>query len=398
MKGSIKSIFSTIKTVDDLQKNIPPNEDGEAPWLELKGVQADCKMQHQKSLIAKEISAFLNSQDGILAWGVTYDKNTKKISIQNNFSLSLEDFFNNNIKDMVQPVAKGILCRTISDTQGRQALLIFVPKSTFAPHRVWDGADKEYRRNYYARSGTNSVPLPESLVRSLYTSLGRTPNLSIYTEPSVCSSTKISLNVFAIPDESIYIDRYYDTEEFCLLDDNGKLIKLEEDGSCWTSLTYFGSQSNYPIYPASASFRLFSNDIIASNAPQNGTFMDELLEETACDITQTSFSLSPRDFYRIKYIFTKSRFACDNVQLVEDKRFFILSSSMAGINKYEYADTFRSSNKFVKIEDKYGVKIFASNFYKDTNIIDDMDDILTQPSYNQIRMQYLDFLLAQMNA
>lgn len=64
------------------------------------------------------------------------------------------------------------------------------------PHRVWGEADSSYKRNYYVRSGTNSVSLNESTVRALYRSDGYIPRIFIFTEPRIISNDCLS-DIFA---------------------------------------------------------------------------------------------------------------------------------------------------------------------------------------------------------
>lgn len=135
--------------------------------------------------------------------------------------------------------------------------MIFVPKSKFLPHRVWGDAESKIARNYYARSGTNSIPLNEGIVRSLYLTDGRVPKISVFTEPRIEPEGHISLNILAEPDSVYYVDRYYDSEKYLLLDEDGNIIKNEEDGLPWIELKHTNPQITRPIYPTATPILLF---------------------------------------------------------------------------------------------------------------------------------------------
>lgn len=100
------------------------------------------------------------------------------------------------------------------------------------PHRVWGSADSQIKRNYYVKSGTNSVAINESMVRLLYRSDGYVPRISTFIEPKFISSNLMSLEILANPDSIYYIDKYYTKGEVILLDKNGDPILTELDTKC----------------------------------------------------------------------------------------------------------------------------------------------------------------------
>ena len=60
-----------------MKEIISDSKDGETPWFEFKAIKKekgtqgnDNFIKHQKTLLAKEICTFLNTSDGIIAWGI----------------------------------------------------------------------------------------------------------------------------------------------------------------------------------------------------------------------------------------------------------------------------------------------------------------------------------------
>lgn len=397
----IRSKYDSVTCLSDLKDLVSDSKDGETPWLEFKAIrrtdtQNDKEfVRHHKSLLAKEICAFLNTSDGIIAWGIERSKDDG-IKIVNDYNGNIHELFDGCIQTIVQPSPSGIDFKLINE-DNKDALLIFIPKSNYLPHRVWGDAESKYCRNYYARSGTNSVALDEGIVRSLYLSDGRIPKISVCTEPKIESVGHISLNVLAKPDDVYYVDHYYDSEEFFLLDGAGQIIEIEEDGSLWTELSYIGQRINYPIYPSKTLISLFSNSILSSGTPESGTFVDGLTDTPSVNLGE-DIRLSKEDFDSIKYIFTRSFFACDKVSLTTDKRLYILSSITYDINhriKMGQKDFHFDQKKiFEEIEKKYGLKIYILNTFGDEDIIDDLDTgTLWVPPEGKLTLSYLDNLL-----
>ena len=371
----IKDIFDKITDLSSLEKYVPDSKDKELSWLELKAItraeneSEKSMMKHQKSLLAKEICAFLNTSDGIIAWGVESTQNG--LEVKNDYSGNLYELFDTFVQEIVHPCPSGIDAKMLCD-KNKDFLLIFVPKSNLKPHRVWGGAEGEYRRNYYARSGTKSVALDEGLVRALYLSDDRMPQASIYAKPKIESSSRITFEVYANPDNTIFIDKYYDEESFCLLDGNGALIEMGENDSIWSSLERFSSAIiSCPIYPSNKPIKLFEKSISIHEVRASGTFQDGLLGELD-DVLDEDIKLDRNDFWGIKFIFTRSRFACDKVPLVTDTRLFIIDSLACAAQDRDrfhiLQPDFSQRVKLAKIEQKYNIKLINNNTKLNINI------------------------------
>lgn len=193
------------------------------------------------------------------------------------------------------------------------------------------------------------------------------------------------------------MDRYYDCEEFFLLDGLGNHIKIEEDGSLWTELSYIGLKANYPIYPSNDPILLFSNYISMTNAPESGTFGDGLIGLPSVSLGE-DIDLSKEDFEGINFIFTRSHFACDNVPLIVDRKLYITGSMAHEIrNKLRIGSNnfaFNRNTKFKELEEKFDIEIFVMETYADDEIIDDLSDgALRSPSQGDLPLSWLNSIL-----
>ena len=371
--------YDLIKSLDDLVSLISDSKDGESSWLEFKAIKKQGLekekefLRHQKSLLAKEICAFLNTSDGIIAWGIEYSE-TNGIKISNDYNGNLYELLDLCIQTIVEPTPSGIDFKIIEE-DNKNALLIFIPKSNIMPHRVWGEADSSYKRNYYVRSGTNSVSLNESTVRALYRSDGYIPRISIFTEPRIVSNDCLSLDIFADPDSTHYVDRYYDKEEFMLLDGSGNTISIKEDMNQWNELIKMGPQSKYAIYPSINPVLLFDRKVKIVTPRENGSFMGGVINYGA-EILDGDIDLIENDFNKIKFIVTRSSFACDKVSLTIDKRLYILNTPpyiKIQIDAGRKNFCFSRKKVFEKIEKDYNIKIYILNTYEDEDIKDDYD-------------------------
>lgn len=399
-RNYVRQKYDLIKSLDDLIPLISDSKDGESSWLEFKAIKKQVFekekefLRHQKSLLAKEICAYLNTSDGIIAWGIEYSE-ADGVKISNEYNGSLYELLDSCIQTIVEPTPAGIDFKIIEENH-KSALLIFIPKSNIIPHRVWGEADSSYRRNYYVRSGTNSVSLNENTVRALYRSDGYIPRISIFTEPRIISDNCLSLDAFADPDSIHYVDRYYDKEEFILLDNSGNTLSIKEDMKQWNELIKIGPQSNYAIYPSVDPVLLFDRKIKIIAPCENRSFMAGLTNY-GNGILDGDIDLAENDYNKIKFIITRSSFACDKVSLTIDKRLYILNTPPyikilidAGIKNFYFS----RKKVFEKIEKDYNIKIYILNIYEDGDIIDDYDNRATEPCNNgKIPISFLRYML-----
>lgn len=398
--GLIRKKYDLINCIEDLIPLISDSNDGEAPWLEFKAINNQERknekdfLVHQKSLLAKEICAFLNTLDGIIVWGVEYSE-SDGIKIRNDYDGNLYEVLDSCIQTIVEPTPSGINFKSI-EKDNKKALLIFVPRSNMMPHRVWGGAGDSFRRNYYVKSGTNSVALNESMVRLLYRSDGYVPRISTFIEPKFIASNIVSLEILANPDSLYYIDKYYSKGEVILLDKSGFPILTELNGSAWIEIEKNKLVPEIAIYPADSPIQLYNMIVEPIIRPGIGYFAhgpESIRGFVADDI----LSMEKRDFDNVKFILTRSYFACNKVSITIDKRLYILNTfSYIGdlINNGKSNFCFVRKEVFRKIESDYNIKIYVLNTYADDDIINDYDYNGIDPCYNgKINISFLKHIL-----
>lgn len=122
-----------------------------------------------KKNYAKAISAFGNSEGGVLVWGVKTgtadaDYATEKQPIKNvsNF-LSLLEGFTSTLTTPPHPsVSNKVIFEDESKDEGY--VITHIPKSNSRPFQVIN--ENDYR--YYIRAGSNSQPAPDTFIRALF--------------------------------------------------------------------------------------------------------------------------------------------------------------------------------------------------------------------------------------
>lgn len=379
--GLIRKKYELINCIEDLIPLISDSNDGEAPWLEFKAINNQERKNekdfliHQKSLLAKEICAFLNTLDGIIVWGVEYSE-SDGIKIRNDYNGNLYEVLDSCIQTIVEPTPSGIDFKSI-EKDGKKALLIFVPRSNMMPHRVWGGANDSFRRNYYVKSGTNSVTLNESMVRLLYRSDGYVPRISTFIEPKFLTSDIVSLEILANPDSLYYIDKYYSKGEVILLDKSGFPILTELDGNAWIEIEKNKLAPEIAIYPADSPIQLYNMFVEPIVRPGAGYFTQGP-ENIRGFVVDGVLEIEKRDFYDVKFIVTRSYFACNKVSITIDKRLYVLNTfsdigSLIDNGRINFC--FARKEVLRKIESDYNIEIYVLDTYTDDDIINDYDGI-----------------------
>ena len=404
MESEIRNFFDKINGLEDLQEYVTDSEDGESSWLEFKALQKGGKKwgkrefeNHIKSLAAKEICAFLNTNDGILCLGV--DCTDKKLSIINEYDGDLYSFMSRNIKDILEPAPSGVSLKKVGD-DGRVALLIFAPRSDLMPHRVWGKAESGIACNYFTRSDTDSVKLSEGLVRALYLSHGRMPRIRLYTEVEMISSNQILLRVLAKPDKTEFIDSYYDSERFLMLDGGGKPIITEDNNDMWVSIGSLGKRFGSPIYPANELIQLGVHDITNDYSNDSAFPVGLAATEEQYSILADNTHLSITDFASMQYIITESSFACSNASLMRSRRLYVLP---LGLGRDEDRFRFRGmcglrNAKFEALEEKYEMDVFVSECFNNDKILyDAKETAIIMPMGDKISVGFIDNFLKDLD-
>ena len=128
--------------------------------------------------LAKSISAFGNSEGGVMLWGIKTGKDdmdyaSVKAPIKNvsNFLSLLESFVSTLTVPTHPTVSNKIIFENKSDDIGY--IVTHIPKSSQRPFQVVN--EKDFR--YYIRAGSSSLPAPDNFLRSLF---GQEPQPNVF--------------------------------------------------------------------------------------------------------------------------------------------------------------------------------------------------------------------------
>lgn len=318
----VHDIYNTINKLKDLEPILSGINDGESSIIEFKSVceKLDSKINKAKlkAKIAKEVCAFANSGDGILVLGVEHKNGA--LRVKNTAQRSLEQFLDENLHGLIEPDLSGVEIKTIPDDQENTCTILFIPKSNISPHRVgsWNLDDAglcKHLGQYFGRIGSNSIPLPENIIRAMYLSGGRVPRVSIQTTVNGVGPNMMRLSVEVTPDPAIYISDYYNENSVLLLDNNFLPIYNEEKSAyrCIDGCAVI----NPPIYPAEQPYELFSRNV-------QYKVKDDLRLLTDTD---GNIELTEDENRNARIMILCSRFACNNVPLIEKKNMYIFKNS-----------------------------------------------------------------------
>jgi len=153
-------------TKDDLQALID-NKVLERKTLEYKQALPSNSDSAKKEFLA-DVSSFANASGGDLIFGITENKKTGAPKSLDGLSIENPDQevlrLDNIIRTGIQPRIPLISTRSIPLDNAKVALIIRVPKSWVAPHRViWGGHDK-----FYSRSSNGKYPLDVGELRNAF--------------------------------------------------------------------------------------------------------------------------------------------------------------------------------------------------------------------------------------
>lgn len=149
--------FSDI-TIDDIRKLVEDK------------IQESSILDYKRELtsnkdIAKDVSAFANSEGGAIIYGVGEDENHLPSEINGVEGEKLEEKIENVILTGVRPRLKcAIRPILINEVPARWVIVVLAPPSLSAPHMV--SIDRDNR--YYKRFNFSSVPMEEYEVRALF--------------------------------------------------------------------------------------------------------------------------------------------------------------------------------------------------------------------------------------
>lgn len=340
-------VIDSLNSLEDIIKLAGETEDGETDRIEFKAIceplDTPQSIGKAKSVIAKEMCAFLNSGGGILCWGVEKEKKTKKITIKNDSSANLEDFFDKNSKDIIKPTLSEVRVKTIDEDSG-SFLVIAINGGKHIPYRVesWKNMDKDVAMRYYMRSGTSSLAMPESIVRHLYQSRMRIPNVFTVGYIDKVENGSIRIDTRIRPDESIYIKDYFSKTEVCIIRDD------------YVVSGFIGSIIEIPqieaIYPAYGMYSIKNTNL---QSDRYGAFVNH------CN----TISIKPDSYAHIRALIIKASIACDGVPLEARYSIYFLNTS-------QYVSEFAecSREEIVQLSKKNNIGIYKQEGLKENRI------------------------------
>lgn len=329
--NSTRLLYDNISTLKDIESQMAATVDGESTIFEFKEIVASSNNDKKiKSLIAKEICGFLNSNDGILCVGVKNDKGALKVS--NVYTGSLEDLIDKSIANLFEPSPSGILTKTLNNGVN-SFVVVYVPYSGIAPHRVManKNLESDVQKNYYTRMMTNSVPMPEHLVKAMYLSNGRLPSLEAYPTITKLSKSYIEISHSIKPDKYKFIkkDEYYTEMKAVLFDGNFNILRLE-DGAVIDIENSFASA----IHPSDEDYLINTHTLVRlTDEDDNGSSSNSLFPHVAIPTFKPSDYNMQNDeteieqghFDAIYAIYVQTSIACEGMPLKTNHILFYLT-------------------------------------------------------------------------
>ncbi len=162
----------TEYSIDDLTALIN-NEAEESVHLDFKAAGALSKDDKKKAEIAKDVSAFANSDGGIIVYGIEEQEHKAHALSYIDGNTYTKEWLEQVIQDNIQRRIEGLEIFPIRDNGDitRSIYIVKIPRSSNTPHM---SADK----CYYKRNNFRSVKMEEYEVRDLFYRES-TPNLKI---------------------------------------------------------------------------------------------------------------------------------------------------------------------------------------------------------------------------
>ena len=347
----IKDIFNKIEKIEDIKKYISDIEDGETSYLEFKGVHDNLLDKKGSArfwlIIAKEICAFANTDGGILIVGVDKQEDGGGLKLENACE-NIESWADNNLTDLLEPRLHGFLVKPIEADSENKPIVIYIPQSKIAPHRVRNNYPKGLKgekenpidipAEYFVRRGTKSEKLEENLVRAMYLSAGRLPRFEIKPDVELFygkdkyEHSRIEIKSVVNPDPTKFIKDYYYDMRVTLLDNKFEEIPIEN-----SDRVYFNSSS--PIYPSSEEYVIDSGYHIKTGILVR--FENDTLYNGG------KGNISYDEFLRIRLVVVNIRYACEGMSLVDRNFYFIVKNTThEDCLKFPLTTSFRPSKLY----------------------------------------------------
>ena len=157
-------------SIEDIEQLIE-NEVEENIHLDYKAAGALEKNEKKRNEITKDVSAFANSDGGIIIYGIS-EENHKPTYITPIDGNQYTKEWLENVILLIQPRVEGVVIFPIrNDNLANTLYVVKIPRSTLAPHMAND-------KRYYKRFNFSSVPMEDYEVKDLYNRIS-TPDLEI---------------------------------------------------------------------------------------------------------------------------------------------------------------------------------------------------------------------------
>lgn len=144
------------------------HEDGFLDYKQTNGANVGKHTEEDLDKLAKNISAFGNTDGGVIVWGIKCDKSkdgdvpTKKrpIAKPEEFASRLAGL----VSQLTEPPHMGIQMAVVDDDRaGEGYVATLIPKSDYVPLRALRGYDR-----YYIRAGSNTVRMPHGILETMF--------------------------------------------------------------------------------------------------------------------------------------------------------------------------------------------------------------------------------------
>lgn len=228
------------------------NRQSEELFMDFKQAASDGKSmralhQNDRRNLGKAISAFGNSEGGVLVWGVECAKDLElgdvakaKVKVQNvhRFLSWLE----NAISGCTIPSHNKVRNHIIScDSEGNGFLATYIPKSEIAPLMTTQGSQ------IYIRSGSNNVPAPYAVIAGMFGKRPQ-PNIELVINDKVVLSGKDGEeDIFASTKKSKKKEEFVKVRFSLLAQNNSNAVAKEVYLSCRT-LSVGGEKNKVNFY------------------------------------------------------------------------------------------------------------------------------------------------------
>jgi hypothetical protein len=188
--------MSNIFNADSLQEQdilaLIDNGAEESINLDFKAAGSLENTESKKNELAKDISAFANSDGGVIIYGITEKEHKAQSLSFINGNTTTKEWIEQIINSRIQQKIQGIIIHPIrfGNDINQTIYVVKIPQSSNAPHYTSD-------RKFYRRYNFQSVPMEEYEIRALYARVVKTnleiEELHITTGSSMTSAYEFSM-------------------------------------------------------------------------------------------------------------------------------------------------------------------------------------------------------------